>query len=335
MSKGVVEFVKLGEEAMAEEEYNSSVDYFRQGLAIAPKDFTALFGMAEVLRFKEEYDKAAAYYREAQCIDPEQFYGHWEMAFSYDMAGKVAEARVGYEDCLRRDPDHGVARHLLAALIGETSPAAPKDYVEELFDDYAETFDQCLLNDLDYTVPDLIRRKLDTLNAGIAYDTVLDLGCGTGLVGAAIRDLCNEIHGVDLSAKMIEQANVKNIFSHTAVGDIVEFLQSGDLGAAHYDLIVAGDVFVYFGDLDPIFQAVRKRLGINRRFVFTVEKLTEDKEEDGYSIQRSGRYAHSRNYLVSCSERWNMTFESIEDIIPRKEGELLISGFLCCLKLEE
>ncbi len=331
MSRSIADLVKLGEAAMEQEDYDLSVDYFNQGLAIEPENFAVLFGMAEVLRFREDYKEAAEFYSKAQRVDPEEFYGHWEMAYSYDMAGQFAEAKAGYEDCLRRDPNHGVARHLLSALVGETSAAAPKDYIEELFDDYAETFDESLLNDLDYTVPDLIRQKLDVLDPGARYQEVMDLGCGTGLVGAAIGELCGDIDGIDLSAKMIEQAVSKNIYRRTMAGDIAACFETETFNNAKYDLIVAGDVFVYYGDLIPVFKSAKEHLKKNGRFLFTIEKLAGDKGEPGYEIQRSGRFAHNRNYLNLLAKRWDFMVETIEEIVPRKEGELLISGYLCSL----
>lgn len=331
MNDQVAEYVRLGEAAMEREEYEFSVESFNQGLAIAPKDFAALFGMAEVLRFKEDYAEAADYYRQAQIVDPEQFYGHWEMAYSYDMAGNFNLAKAGYEECLRRNPDHGVARHLLSALLGETMAAAPQDYVEELFDDYAETFDESLVNDLDYAVPDLMHQKLKMLDANPHYATALDLGCGTGLVGAKLSEVCDEIHGVDLSAKMIEQAESKNIYRRTKASEVVSFLKDGDLGVKKYDLILAGDVFVYLGDLEPLFKFANRRLKITGRFLFTVEKYAPEDDEAAYKIQRSGRYAHSREYITSQSQLNKFLVESIDEIIPRKEGETLISGYLCSL----
>ena len=41
---------------------------------------------------------------------------------------------------------------------------------------------------------------------------ILDIGCGTGLVGAQVRDLAGRLDGVDLSPAMLEKAKIKGVY---------------------------------------------------------------------------------------------------------------------------
>jgi hypothetical protein len=59
--------------------------------------------------------------------------------------------------------------------------------VRELFDEYADTFDDELVNGLRYDVPNLLRKQIPP---GALFKRCLDLGCGTGLSGVAFRDCC-------------------------------------------------------------------------------------------------------------------------------------------------
>ena len=50
---------------------------------------------------------------------------------------------------------------------------------------------------------------------------ILDLGCGTGLSGAAFKDLAAKLHGVDLSPAMIEKSRAREIYDRLSEDDVV------------------------------------------------------------------------------------------------------------------
>ena len=58
----------------------------------------------------------------------------------------------------------------------------------------------------------------------LRFGAVLDLGCGTGLAGAAIRPFCDWLVGVDLSPAMIAKARQKGLYDRLEVGEIGAFL---------------------------------------------------------------------------------------------------------------
>ncbi len=116
--------------------------------------------------------------------------------------------------------------------------------------------------------------------------SVLDLGCGTGLGGAAFRPYCDWLVGVDISPGMVEQARAKGLYDRLVVAELMEFL-AAEAGAQHH-LALAADVFVYCSDLAPIAAAVAGVLAPGGLFAFTVE--THDKP--GVRLQGTLRYAH-------------------------------------------
>ena len=208
------------------------------------------------------------------------------------LLGEDAEARALYERVLALKPDDATARHIMDSLDGRNTAAAPSGYVAALFDEYAPQFDQSLLEHLSYTGP-AIARDLLTANLGVRrLEAVLDLGCGTGLIGQAVRDQFDVgyLEGVDLSSNMVEQAAAKGIYDTLAAADLLDHLAAGD---RRFELVTAGDVLVYIGDLAPVFAAVRRRLSDDGHFLLTVEAL----DGDGYKLLRTGRYAHSANYV--------------------------------------
>ena len=97
---------------------------------------------------------------------------------------------------------------------------------------------------------------------------VLDLGCGTGLAGAAFRSRAAYLSGVDLSPAMIEKARARDIYDALAVGDLETALaQEGPA----FDLILAADTLVYLGDLAPVFGVIATHLSPDGYFLFTAE----------------------------------------------------------------
>ncbi|MEM9972404.1 MAG: methyltransferase, partial [Pseudomonadota bacterium] len=186
--------------------------------------------------------------------------------------GDTAGAVAGFKDCLALDPaDHcGVAMRL-AALGGVVPEQAPPAYVATLFDQQAEQFDDILVGQLGYDVPALAREMAGGLfNRAIR---ILDLGCGTGLAGAAFADLSAHLTGVDLSENILAFADAREVYDDLYVAEAVEFLATWD--GAPFDLIIAADVLPYLGNLRPFAQAARKALVESGTLIASTESRPE------------------------------------------------------------
>ena len=95
---------------------------------------------------------------------------------------------------------------------------------------------------------------------------VLDAGCGTGLAGLLFRPLASRL---DLSPGMIQKATDRGVYDRLDVGELC-----GSLAEHHgsYDLIVAADMWPYFGELDSVFSAVAGGLRAAAALARTVER---------------------------------------------------------------
>ena len=114
-------------------------------------------------------------------------------------------------------------RHMLSALTGNKNETAPREYVENLFDGYSKKFETSLVDTLEYKTPKLIRDILIKPIDGKILGSVLDLGCGTGLLGPEVRRHCSQLEGIDLSSKMLKFAKQKNVYDKLIV-HILEYL---------------------------------------------------------------------------------------------------------------
>ncbi len=203
-----------------------------------------------------------------------------------EAAGREDVAIDAYQRASELDPEGalgaGLRRDLLRKVpVIERMPSA---YVEGLFDDYALRFDASLVGKLGYRGPEILAGALPE-----RLGRVLDLGCGTGLMGAALRERAATIEGWDISAAMLRQAKAKKVY---------DFLDKRDLNTLQitdqrWDTILAADVLIYIGAMERLVGWVAGSLAPGGVFAFTVETFAGE----GFSLGESRRYAHSESYL--------------------------------------
>nr|WP_255636111.1 tetratricopeptide repeat protein [Azospirillum sp. 412522] len=268
---------------------------FRQALALRPDHAEAWNNRGNLRRDLARFGGAAMDYRRALALRPD-----W--ADAHDNLGAVLyllHEEGGEEDAAalarlwRRDhPANPLARHIGAAIAGEEADArAPDDYVRQTFDLFAEEFDRKLA-ELDYRAPALLAGIL-TDDAPADDLDVLDAGCGTGLCAAALRPYARRLVGVDLSDGMLERARGRGLYDALHAAELVGFLAARP-GA--FDLVVAADVFCYFGVLDEALAAVFASLRPGGRLAFTVEEL-DPAVGRPHRVATHGRYAHAEAYI--------------------------------------
>lgn len=265
----------------------AAADLYRQAAELAPGFASAWFALGETREALADRDGAIAAFGQAQAADP--------------------------DDCLG-------ARLRLAGL-GAADPATKElhAYVRTLFDQYAPRFDRAL-EDLGYRAPALLRDAVT--RHGARFGTVLDLGCGTGLAGAAFRPHADWLSGVDLSPGMIEEARRKGIYDRLAVGDIAQFLAGQPHASAH--LVIAADVFAYVADLADVCAAVARVLAPGGLFGFTVE--THDGE--GAIVGAKMRYAHGETFVRAAIADARLTVVELKSASTRTENRIPVPGLL-------
>jgi predicted TPR repeat methyltransferase len=156
------------------------------------------------------------------------------------------------------------------------------------------------------------------------FGSVLDLGCGTGLAGAAFRPSVDWLAGVDLSPGMMAQARVKGLYDRLAEGDVLEFLAAEAAAAARYHLILAADVFMYLDDLAPAATAAARVLAGDGLFAFTVETHAGD----GVLLRATLRYAHGAAHVRAALAGAGLQAISQEPAATRTEKGLAVPGLV-------
>ena len=153
---------------------------------------------------------------------------------------------------------------------------------------------------------------------------VIDLGCGTGLCGPLFRNIAARLVGVDLSSRMLEKARERHVYDELREADIIDALQNS---ANAFDLVLAADVFVYVGDLAPVFAACNKASRQGGLFAFSVESV----ESGNYVLRASGRYGHSLCYIRELAGKHGFDIATVRETMIRKEGQQPIPGHVFVL----
>lgn len=238
--------------------------------------------------------------------------------------GRLPEARDSLATAIARGADNELTRYYLASLTGRDAPAtAPREYVQALFDGYADGFEEHLLRTLKYQAHEVLVAGLARMQRRFA--SALDLGCGTGLCGLAARPLVDRLDGVDLSSHMVERARSRGVYESVVQADLVQHL-NGTM--RRYDLVLAADVFIYVGALEAVFDAVTRVMEPGGVFCFSVEASGEDA---GIALRGSLRYAHSPGYIRSLAQHHGFEFAETQEHPIREDQRLPVAGWFAWL----
>jgi predicted TPR repeat methyltransferase len=252
---------------VAQGDLAGAADILAQTIELAPRFATAWFALGAIRDQLGDSDGAIAAFEHARDADPEDYHG-----------ARLQLARLG---------------------AGESTPAITETYVRRLFDQYAARYDAALTERLNYRGPTLLRDAVKAVMRAAArpmrFGSMLDLGCGTGLGGAAFRADVDWLVGVDLSPAMIAQAATKGLYDRLATAELADFLATEAGDKVNYHLVLAADVFVYVNDLTPIIAGIARVIAPDGLFAFTVET-----HGGGVKLLPTLRYAHGKDHVLGA-----------------------------------
>ena len=297
---------------------------YRQAITLKPELTEAHNNLGNILKELGRLDEAEASCRKAITLKPNLAEAHNNLGGLLIKLNKIEEAKICYKKAIEIKPDYAEAKHLLSALTGKITNTAPRVYVEKLFNNYAINFEHSLVNKLEYKTPNLITELIVAKNSNIQLGSVLDLGCGTGLMGDEIKKYCSNLEGIDLSKSMLEKASAKNIYDKLEHKDIIEYLSTEDLD---FNYFISSDVLVYVGELSEIFRLIKSRNKSKGKFIFS----TEHTDRDGFFLEQTGRYSHSKKYIESLCNKFGYKLSHFETTNLRKNNNKFIIGGLYVL----
>ncbi|MDD5249722.1 MAG: tetratricopeptide repeat protein [Rhodocyclaceae bacterium] len=318
---------------------DAAVACYRRALEIVPDFAETHNNLGLALRALGQLDAAVMHYRRALEIKPDFAWAYANLGYALMHQGKSSEALACFRQQLRLAPRNGTARHLIAALTGENTDRAPIEYVETLFDNFADTFDGQLRQVLEYDVPEqlarLVRRRAPS---SVQKFDVLDLGCGTGLVGMAFAPMARTLVGVDISFRMLAKARARDLYERLERSDLLEMMRAEK--DSSFDMIVAADLLIYFGKIDPVVHEIKRLLRPGGFFAFSVEALdASSSQESGHDVEReyrlesTGRYSHSADYLTRLAAAHGFLAQEMAETRLRVERGTPVRGYLVLWKV--
>ena len=285
----------IAQELSARGDLTGATDLLIQAIEAAPRFASAWYALGELREKLGGRDEAIAAFQEVCAIDPEE--------------------RLGA----------GLHLVRLGALPPGDMPAA---YVRMLYDQFAPRFETTLTDGLGYRGPRLL---LDAVTAActaerrpMRFAAMLDLGCGTGLAGAAFRPMVRNLTGVDLSERMAERARAKSIYDRLATGDLAQFLHGEAREGHRYDLIVAADVFIYLAWLPSVITAAAGALAPGGLLAFTVETHPGDDVILGEKL----RYQHGVAHVRAAVAGAGLTMLGLSEAWARQEAGVAAPGLV-------
>ena len=299
---------------------------YRNALTIKPGYADALYNLGNTLYELGKTEEAISSYRDAINIEPDYAGAYSGLGNIFQGLGKLDEAVASLKQAMAIEPGLPGVQHRLNALLGITTDCAPRKYVEEVFNSYATKFDTHLVNKLKYKTPSLLKEKLLVLG-GVEkkLKNVIDIGCGTGLAGLQFRDVAETLIGIDLSENMVRKAEIKNIYDELYVDDIVDRLE---VLKTKFNLFISSDVFTYIGNLFPLFHCIKKHSTQKSLFLFS----TEHTDGERFILNNSGRYAHSKDYIMSAATQSGFKLQSFTKCNLRYEKDAWVIGGIYVLK---
>jgi predicted TPR repeat methyltransferase len=268
-----------------------AINYFERALVFYPHDSQLCFHLGLSFDLIHQLEQASFYYQQAIINEPFLLSAHHNLAILHYRQQQYDIAIKHLEIIAQHDPSNTIASTLLAAYRGDTLETLSPFFIQSLFDQYAFNYDEHLKNTLEYNAPSVARSLLYAasalpLNAG----AVLDLGCGTGLMGVVMRDIATELIGVDLSAGMLQQAEKTAIYNKLIEMNVIDYLKNQ---SSRFLYITAIELFNYLGlQVQELIALVAQSLQEDGWFIFTAELSDRDIE-----LNKHARYSYSEAYL--------------------------------------
>ena len=245
---------------------------------------------------------------------------YFNLAEMFLSMGDLNNSKKFFSKTIKLDQNHEAAKFKMDLLNGKLKREFPKNYLKNYFNDYAETFEKHLITNLHYSVPIVFSNIInDKYGINYSFKKILDLGCGTGLCGNQIKNNYESLTGIDISTEMLKKAKEKSIYSELHCCDIDYFLTKTN---EKYELIIAGDVLIYIGNLSELFRLCSNVMTENARFIFSIEV----EKTQNYSAKLTGRYSHNYNYIKKITQQNNLMIEFSENTKIRKEKNNWVLG---------
>ncbi len=134
----------------------------------------------------------------------------------------------------------GGGSHALGGFVRKLTAMTAGDDAHEIYEAWAPSYENDLVDGYGYTAHRIAVEAMTAARPDRAA-SILDIGCGTGLVAVelAARGFTT-IDGLDASPRMLDKARAKGVYRDLIEGDV---RWPGVIGSGRYDAVIAVGVF--------------------------------------------------------------------------------------------
>ena len=258
-------------------------------------------------------------------FDPQLARAWYVLGSCYYARGETAAAIGALQTALKLKPDDEETIFMMAMINVKYLPenkrpsSMPQHIAVDYFDRMADSyeFQQREMGYVGHVVlDDAVRAYVDVKQVNFR---MLDLGCGTGLMGYMLADVAGHMTGVDFSRTMLDHAMRRkrkdggDLYIRAILRDIRDYLHEVD--RASFDLLTASHVFNFIGDLETVFSGAARVLKEGGLFAFQVEPYPHP----GFGmLPGKGRFSHNDRYILALAEKNNFAILEVkkEDVYP-------------------
>jgi predicted TPR repeat methyltransferase len=304
-------------------DYALAAQWLERVLQLMPDDLTVRNEFARCLTYAGKPQQAAELLSEMLNQQPDNPALLLNRLRANILAGQAELAIADGERLVAMDAHNEVYRFYLQVARGETPPTQPEAVISELFNAYAAHYDELMLRTHRVPIPGAVAKMISQWHPLKDAD-ILDLGCGTGLLGAFLGPNKGVMVGVDLSADMLTVANQRRVYDRFHAVNLLAALDATP--ADLYHVITMLDVVSYVGDLQPVVSNALKVLTPGGRLVLTFEPLSDDLGD--YKLANNYLYAYAPSYVEKLMLSAGFEGVSLTEQVLRYDGQVEVRGYL-------
>jgi predicted TPR repeat methyltransferase len=217
----------------------------------------------------------------------------------------------------------------------------PNSIIASKFDqlsfNYDNSYNKDPLGSTQKAISEIILKITEASKKSDSEIKLLDLGCGTGIIGAELkkRDLDIRITGVDLSSNMINKAkdktyNGKSVYATLKIDNIISFLKKQN---TTYEIIVLSDVIGYCADLESLLIELIRIMTPNQSIVVVSCNEVGELNINKKFIYKLEEFRYHPEFVRSTFINYN--FQCIEEHNLIKKDEKKVAIFVFKLEISD
>lgn len=280
-------------------------------------------------RLRDEGKVQAAFHCQKRAVELDPSPPHYwlELGELAHIVGRRDVARDAYCRYVDFHPDDAEVRHLLVSLSDQPAPdRVPDECIRKLYERFSSHYESNMCDELGYEGPQRLLEVTQETLGDRENLSILDLGCGTGLAGLLFRPSASRLVGIDLSHEMLVKAKERQIYHQLCVGELTDWLR---VNSETFDVIIACDTLIYFGDLGQVIAPAAAKLNPGGVFAFSVEQA----QQSPFRLTDSGRYEHHIDHIREVAQACRLRIGTHQKAFLRMEyGEEVYGHFVCLVQ---